>query len=140
MKLKLKNTLFLTLLVCESWMSFSQEGKQCGALISLLRDQEVKKAFHLDLHPEVAIILVDTKNKFCTCDLPEVYGRKVSVTCNLDEENRINHSNIVIKGFVKKRKYYELEVSHKVMQAYGFVRFTKSNAGYKVSKVMIGNF
>lgn len=119
---------------------YSQRGANCGMLTALLNNKEVDKVFHLALNRSVPIIFVDPKQIFKDCQIDSAYGRTVKIVHDSSYVSIVDDSNIIIKSLVQKGKKYQLELYHKIMQAYGYVEFTRKRGQYKVSEVMMGNY
>ena len=118
----------------------AQQNDKCEILTGLLRNEEVRKVFHLDMHKSMPINFIDTKQIFNSCEIDSVYGREVKVLHDSSYINVINNSNIIVNSLAKKGRKYKIELYHKIMEAYGYIELTKKGRHYIVSKVLMGNF
>jgi hypothetical protein len=119
---------------------YSQRHADCRLLTELLRNDDVRRVFHLDLYKGVPIIFVDAKKYFDSCQIGSVFGRPVKIVHDSSLENVIDDSNIIIMSLVTKGNMYRIELYHKIMEAYGHIEFRKKRNKYVIKKVLMGNF
>jgi|SRR6185312_2774346 len=130
----------LTLLCLAGFTNFSYSQADCQMLTNLLKNDDIRRIFHLDLYKGVPIIFVDAKNYFSNCQIDNAFARPVKVVHDSSYQSIIDDSNIIIMSLVKKGNRYRIELYHKIMEAYGHIEFKKKRDKYIIKKVLMGNF
>jgi hypothetical protein len=128
---------FLTVLGANS--SFGQSIK-CRLLTVLLQNKEARKAFLLDMYPNMPIVFIDVKNFFPGCVMANYRERKVELVHDSSRLNKKDISNLEIKDFQAHSGRFRLVVNQQDSNAAVAAEFEENGNEIVVSKVTVGHF
>lgn len=109
----------------------------CGLFQAILRDSISSKVFKLNKHPELSIRFLDSNGQLdSSCTIDPAFGKRVEIIRKPRYDFLTRPLDIMIEKVEVKGKQYKVHYNQPSTGAVGYIILRKSNAGFKVTKVI----